>query len=82
MRRYPDTFGELSLTGVLPSRDPEIRRATVRIAKTNAILERPIDKLFPIKNTYQDTNQTGMAREQKLRPEAPAVGEIKIKYEC
>ena len=25
--RYPDTFGELALTGVLPSRDSKIRGA-------------------------------------------------------
>ena len=35
--KYPDTFGELPLTGLLPSRDSEIRGATVRIAKTNTI---------------------------------------------
>ena len=27
--KYPDTFGELPLTGVLHSRDSEIRRAIV-----------------------------------------------------
>ena len=51
---YPDTFGELPLTGVLPSRDSEIRGAIVRIAKTNVILKRPVNKLFPIENTYQE----------------------------
>ena len=38
-----------------------------RIKKANAILKRPVNKLFPIKHTYQDTNQTDKAREQKLR---------------
>ena len=51
--KYPDTFGELPLTGVLPSRDSEIRGAIVQIAKTNVILKCPINKLFPIENTYQ-----------------------------
>ena len=51
MKRYPDTFGELPLTGVLPSRDSEIRAAIARIARTNAILESPINKLFPFENT-------------------------------
>ena len=46
--RYPDTFG------VLPSRDSEIRGATVRMAKTNAILKHPVNKLFPNENTYQE----------------------------
>ena len=80
--KYPDTFGELPLTGVLPSRDSEIRGAIARIAKTNSIFKRPIIKLFPIENTYQDTNQTGMARQQKLRRAAAVIGELKRKYEC
>ena len=69
MKRCPGTFGELQLTGVLPSRDSEVRGAIVRIAKTNAILKCPVNKLFLIENAYQDTNQTGIARIQKLRGE-------------
>ena len=55
------------VTEVLPSRDSEIKGAIVRIEKTNAILKRPVNKLFPIKYTYHDTNQIDKAREQKLR---------------
>ena len=81
MKRYPGTFGELpSLTAVLPSRDSEIRGVIVRIAKTNAILKRPLNKLFTVKNTYHDTNQTDKAREQRLRREAAVVGELMMKY--
>ena len=40
--------------GVLPSRDSEIRGAAVRIAKTNTILKRPINKLLTVENTYHD----------------------------
>ena len=39
--RYPDTFGELPLTAVLPSRNSEIIGAKVRIQKSNAIFKRP-----------------------------------------
>ena len=39
------------VTGVLPIRDCEIRRAIVRMAKTNTILKRPVNKLFTVKNT-------------------------------
>ena len=53
--KYPDTFGELSLRGVLHRRDSEIRGAIVWIAKTNVILTRAVNKLFPIKNTYQES---------------------------
>ena len=77
VKRCLDTFRELPLTGVLPSRDSKIKGA-----KTNTILKRPINKLFPIENTYQDTDQTGTAREQKSRREAAVIGEIKRKYEC
>ena len=51
-----------TVTGVLPSRDSEIIRAIVRIAKTKAIFKRPVNKLFPIENTYRDINQTVKAR--------------------
>ena len=81
MKRFPDTFEELPLSGVLPGRDSEIRGAKC-IAKTNTILIRPVIKLFPIENTYQDTNQTGTPREQKLRQEAAVIGGLKRKYEC
>ena len=82
MKRYPDTFGELPLTEVLPGRDSEIRGAIVSIAKTNTILKRSVNKLFLTENTYHDTNQTDTAREQKLRREAAVIGELNRKYEC
>ena len=63
------------------SRDSEIKRVTVRISKTNAILKRPVNKFFPIENAYHDTNQTYKAREQKLRRQSAAIGELKRKYE-
>ena len=46
------------VTQVLSVRDSEIRGAIVRIAKTNTILKRPVNKLFAAENTYYDTNQT------------------------
>ena len=46
------------VTGVLSSRDPKIRRAIVGMAKANINLKRPVSKLFIVKNTYHDTNQT------------------------
>ena len=77
MKGCTDTFGELSFIGVLLSRDSEIGGAIVKIVKINTILKRPANKLFPIGNTYQDTKQTGTAREQKLRQEAVSIGEVK-----
>ena len=66
--KVPRCFCKISIvTEVLPSRDSEIKGAIVRIEKTNAILKRPVNKLFPIKYTYHDTNQIDKAREQKLR---------------
>ena len=52
--RYPDTFGELTLAEVLLSRDSEIRRTIVWIAKNNVILKHPVNKLVLIENTYQE----------------------------
>ena len=51
------------VTGVLPSRDSEVNGSIVRIAKTNAILKRPVNKLFRVKNTYHDTIKIDKARE-------------------
>ena len=39
------------VTGVLPSRDSEIREAVMRMTKTNTILKRPLNKLITVKNT-------------------------------
>ena len=39
----------------------------VRIKEANAVLKRPVNKLFLVEYTYHDTNQTDKAREQKLR---------------
>ena len=69
------------VTGVLPSRDSEVRRVIIRIVKANKILKRPRNKLFLIDNTYQDTNQADNAREQKLKQDATITGELKRKYE-
>ena len=52
--KYPGTFGELPLTGVLASRDSEITGAIMWIAKTNVILKHPVNKLSLIENTYQE----------------------------
>ena len=54
----------------------------MRIAKTNVILKHLVNKLFPIENTYHDTNQTDKAREQKLRREAAVIDELNRKYKC
>ena len=61
------------VTRVLPSRASEIRVAIVRIAKTNTILERPINKLVAFENTYHDTNQTDKASQKEIASPSPAV---------
>ena len=62
------------VTGVLPSRDSEIKGAIVRIAKTNTILKRLINKLFPVENTYQGTSHTGKARRENMNVNCVNVG--------
>ena len=52
------------------------------MAKTNAILKHPVNKLLTVEITYYDTNQTDKAREQKFRREASVIVEQKKKYEC
>ena len=64
----PRQFWRIAIvTRVLPSRDSEIKRAIVRIAKTNTIPKHLVNKLFAIENKYHDTNQRYKARQQKFR---------------
>ena len=66
--KVPRHFWRIAIvTGVLPSRDSEIAGAIVRIAKTNAILKRPVNKLFTFENTYHDNNQTDKGTKGKTR---------------
>ena len=67
---------------MLPSGDSDIRGAIMTIGKTSTILKRTVNKLLPIENTYQDTNQKNKAKEQKLRIEVAIFGELKRKYQC
>ena len=54
----------------------------MKIAKTNTILKRHLNKLFIVENIYHDSKQTDKAREQKLLREANVIDELKRKYEC
>ena len=81
--KVPRHFWRIAIvTGVLPSKDSEVRRAIVKFAKINAVLKRPINTVFTIESTFLDTNQTKKAMEQKFRREAAVIGELKRKYEC
>ena len=61
------------VTRVLPYRDSEIRGTIVRIAKTNTILKRPINKLFSVENIYNDTKQADKASHKEIASPFPAV---------
>ena len=81
--KVPRHFWRIAIvTGALSSRNSEIREAIVRIAKTNTILKRPLNKLFLNENIYQHNHQTDKIREQKLRREAAVIGETTRKYDC
>ena len=58
---------------VLPTTDCEIRGAIVRIAQTNTILKRPVNKLFAVENTYHDINQTDRAIHEETASPSPPV---------
>ena len=71
--KVPRHFWKISIvTRVLPSRDSEIRGVIVRIAKTNTILKRPVNKHFAVENTYHDTNQTDKASNKEIASPSPA----------
>ena len=71
--KVPRHFWKISIvTGVLPSKDSEIRGVIVRIGKTNTIPKRPISKLFAVENTYHDTNQTDKVSHKEIGSPSPA----------
>ena len=51
------------------------------MTKTNAILRRPVNKLFPTENTFQEPTKR-LWQGNKLMQEAAVVGKLKRKYEC
>ena len=70
----PRHFWRISIEmPVLPSKDSKIRAAKVRIAKTNTILKRPVNKLFAVENTYHDINQTDKASHEEIASSSSAV---------
>ena len=69
-------------TGILPSRYSEIKGTSMKIVKTNTTLKHLVYNLCHMENTYPGTNQTGKARKQNLRREAPVIDELKRKHEC
>ena len=72
--KLPKHFWRIAMvTRVLPNRDSEIKGAIVRIAKTNTILKRLVNKLFAVENTYHDTNQTDKASHKEIASPSPAV---------
>ena len=72
--KVPRHFWRISIvTGVLRSRNSEIRGAIVRISKTNTILKRPGNKLFAVENTYHDNNQTDKVSYKDIASPSPAV---------
>ena len=69
----PRHFWKTSIvTRVLSSRDSEIRGVIVRVAKTNTILKRPVNKHFAGGNTYHGTNQTDKASNKEIDFPSPA----------
>ena len=71
--KVPRHFWKISIvTRVLPSRDSEIRGVIVRIAKTNRTLNRPVNKLFAVENTYHDANQTDKASNKEIASPSPS----------
>ena len=72
--KVPRHFWRIAIvTRVLPSRNSEIRRPIVRIAKTNTILKRPVSKFFAVENTYHDANQTDKASHKEIASPSPAI---------
>ena len=71
--KVPRQFWRIAIiTRVLPSRDSEIRGAIVRIAKTNTILRRAVNRLFSVENTYHDINQKDKASHKEIASPSPA----------
>ena len=71
--KVPAYFWRIAIvTQVLPSRDSETRGVVVRIAKTNTILKRPVNKLFAL-NSLSITNIKLSMRFDEKRETFPSV---------
>ena len=67
-KKVPIHFWRIAVvTGILPSRDFEIRWAVVRIAKTNTTIKRLVNKLFIVGNIYRDSDKTEKGTKVKKR---------------
>ena len=72
--KVPGHFWKIVIvTRVLPSKDSEIRGAIARIAKTNTILKRSVNKRFAVADIYHDTNQTDKASHKEIASLSPSV---------
>ena len=54
------------VTRVFPRTDSQVKGVIVRIAETNTILKRHVNKLFAAENTYHDTYQTDKASHREI----------------
>ena len=71
---------------LISSEDGKIRGAEVKLGKTNAIIKRPVDKLYPlVTHTSKEecVDNTPFTVEPRTRPKrkAAGVGELRRKFE-
>ena len=79
--KVPRHFWRIAIvTGVLPSRDSEIRRAIVRIGKTNAILDDSQINSSYISYTYHDTSIHIMTLTKQIRQGSKSESEKQLHW--
>ena len=70
---------------IIPSRDCNIRAAKVKVGKTGAIINRPINKLYPLEcsmtyDTEDNVNKVNQEDTPRRKREATITGELRRKF--
>ena len=71
---------------VIPRRDCNIRAAKIKVGKTGAIINRPINKLYPLEcsmtyGTEDNVNKVNQEDIPQRKSEAAITGELRKKFD-
>ena len=70
---------------IIPSRDCNIRAAKIKVRKTGAVINRPINKLYPLEcsityDSEDNVNKVNQEDTPRRKREAAITGELQRKF--
>ena len=71
---------------IIPSRDSNISAAKIEVGKTGAIINRPVNKLYPLEcsmtyNTEDNVNKVNQEDAPRRKREVAITGELQRKFD-